>query len=74
MVPQGTSSGAGMLNVKYKYQKYTPSLLDELDMDGTRVSPVAYEPPSRPRNVQARPVMPSQLPPAKPTAQPASSA
>src|SRR5215207_6566216 len=39
-----------------------PRRVDELDMDGTRVSPVAYESPSRPRNVQgaqtrlARPV------------------
>src|SRR3569832_1073758 len=30
-----------------------PRRVDELDMDGTRVSPVAYEPPSRPRNAQS---------------------
>jgi penicillin-binding protein 1C len=45
-----------------------PRRVDELDMDGTRVSPVAYEPPSRPRNVQARPVTPSQLSPVQPAA------
>src|SRR6185369_245420 len=27
-----------------------PRRVDELDLEGTRVSPVAYEPPSRPRN------------------------
>src|ERR1044071_2058553 len=31
-----------------------PRRVDELDMDGTRVSPVAYEPPSRTRNAQTR--------------------
>src|SRR5262245_18328247 len=31
-----------------------PRRVDELDMDGTRVSPVAYEPPSRPRNARTR--------------------
>src|SRR6266542_2287768 len=31
-----------------------PRRVDELDLDGTRVSPVAYEPPSRPRNAQTR--------------------
>src|SRR6476620_3998151 len=42
-----------------------PRRVDELDLEGTRVSPVAYEPPSRPRNVQnaqtrlAPPVQPS---------------
>jgi len=39
-----------------------PRRVDELDMDGTRVSPVAYEPPSRPRNAQPRPAPASQLP------------
>ena len=29
-----------------------PRRVDELDMDGYAVSPVAYEPPSRPRNAQ----------------------
>jgi penicillin-binding protein 1C len=38
-----------------------PRRVDELDMDGTRVSPVAYEPPSRPRNAQTR-LTPSQPP------------
>src|SRR3972149_2637535 len=39
-----------------------PRRVDELDMDATRVSPVAYEPPSRPRNAQTRlapPIQPS---------------
>src|SRR5215211_5062954 len=46
-----------------------PRRVDELDMDGTRVSSVAYEPPSRTRNVQgaqtrlARPVQPPMQPP-----------
>lgn len=31
-----------------------PRRVDELDLEGTRVSPVAYEPPRRPRNVQTR--------------------
>jgi penicillin-binding protein 1C len=31
-----------------------PRRVDELDLEGTRVSPVAYESPSRPRNVQTR--------------------
>ncbi|HUF00142.1 MAG TPA: transglycosylase domain-containing protein [Anaerolineales bacterium] len=30
-----------------------PRRVDELDTDGTRVSPVAYDPPSRPRNAQS---------------------
>lgn len=46
-----------------------PRRVDELDLEGTRVSPVAYDPPSRPRNVQsaqtrlARPVQPPMQPP-----------
>ncbi|RPJ24032.1 MAG: hypothetical protein EHM33_19135 [Chloroflexi bacterium] len=44
-----------------------PRRVDELDMEGTRVSPVAYEPPSRPRNVQT-PLAPSMAPPAQPPA------
>ncbi|HSB00931.1 MAG TPA: transglycosylase domain-containing protein, partial [Anaerolineales bacterium] len=39
-----------------------PRRVDELDMEGTRVSPVAYEPPSRPRNAQARLAPPIQIP------------
>ena len=39
-----------------------PRRVDELDMEGTRVSPVAYEPPSRPRNAQARPSPLTRLP------------
>ena len=47
-----------------------PRRVDELDLDGTRVSPVAYDPPSRPRNVQsaqtrlAPPIQPPMQPPA----------
>src|SRR6266498_4512837 len=43
-----------------------PRRVDELDLEGTRVSPVAYEPPSRPRNAQTRlprPVQPPIQPP-----------
>ena len=43
-----------------------PRRVDELDMDATRVSPVAYDEPSRPRNAQtrlARPVQPPIQPP-----------
>jgi penicillin-binding protein 1C len=46
-----------------------PRRVDELDLDGTRVSPVAYEPSSRQRNAQsaqtriARPVQPPAQPP-----------
>src|SRR5512143_2723292 len=43
-----------------------PRRVDELDLEGTRVSPVAYEPPSRPRNVQTPPVSSTQ-PPAQST-------
>ena len=42
-----------------------PRRVDELDLEGTRVSPVAYEPASRPRNVQntqTRPAPPVQPP------------
>src|ERR1044072_5002865 len=31
-----------------------PRRVDELDLEGTRVSPVAYEPPSRARHAQTR--------------------
>ena len=47
-----------------------PRRVDELDLDGTRVSPVAYEPTSRPRSTQsaqtrfAPPVQPPMQPPA----------
>ncbi|HEX9386589.1 MAG TPA: biosynthetic peptidoglycan transglycosylase, partial [Anaerolineales bacterium] len=47
-----------------------PRRVDELDLEGTRVSPVAYDPPSRPRNAPnaqtrlARPVQPPMQPPA----------
>jgi penicillin-binding protein 1C len=43
-----------------------PRRVDELDLDGTRVSPVAYEPASRPRNAQTRlapPIQPPMQPP-----------
>src|SRR5512138_2349071 len=39
-----------------------PRRVDELDLEGTRVSPVAYEPPSKPRNAQTRLAPPTQLP------------
>src|SRR5512138_1208390 len=39
-----------------------PRRVDELDMEGTRVSPVAYEPPSKPRPAQTRQAPPSQIP------------
>ena len=39
-----------------------PRRVDELDMEGTRVSPVAYEPPSRPRNAPTRLATPIQPP------------
>jgi hypothetical protein len=39
-----------------------PRRVDELDLEGTRVSPVAYEPSSRPRPVQTRLRQPAQLP------------
>src|SRR5512141_2194359 len=39
-----------------------PRRVDELDLEGTRVSPVAYEPPSRPRNAQVRLAPPTQIP------------
>jgi penicillin-binding protein 1C len=45
-----------------------PRRVDELDLEGTRVSPVAYEPPSRPRNAQAHPGSPAALPPVVPPA------
>ena len=45
-----------------------PRRVDELDLDGTRVSPVAYEPASRPRNRNAQtrlapPIQPPMQPP-----------
>jgi penicillin-binding protein 1C len=42
-----------------------PRRVDELDMEGTRVSPVAYEQPSRPRNASTRlsPTSRAPLPP-----------
>ena len=45
-----------------------PRRVNEVDMDGTRVSPVAYDPPSRPRNAQTRlaPVQPQINPPSQP--------
>ncbi|HEX2994994.1 MAG TPA: transglycosylase domain-containing protein [Anaerolineales bacterium] len=39
-----------------------PRRVDELDMEGTRVSPVAYEPPSKPRSAGTRSAPPTQLP------------
>jgi len=39
-----------------------PRRVDELDLDGTRVSPVAYEPASRPRNAPTRLAPPVQPP------------
>src|SRR6266487_6691280 len=39
-----------------------PRRVDELDLEGTRVSPVAYEPPSRQRNAQTRLAPPMQPP------------
>jgi penicillin-binding protein 1C len=44
-----------------------PRRVDELDLEGTRVSPVAYESPSRPRNAQTRLAPPAQIP-VQPTA------
>ena len=43
-----------------------PRRVHEVDMDGTRVSPVAYESASRPRTAQARPVPPPSLPTPQP--------
>src|SRR5687768_9314366 len=43
-----------------------PRRVDELDLDATRVSPVAYDPPSRPRNAPTRlspPIQPPIQPP-----------
>jgi penicillin-binding protein 1C len=39
-----------------------PRRVDELDMDATRVSPVAYDPPSPPRNAPTRLAPPMQPP------------
>ena len=44
-----------------------PRRVDELDMEGTRVSPVAYEQPSRPRNASTR-LSPTSQPPLPPQA------
>lgn len=43
-----------------------PRRVDELDMDGTRVSPVAYEPPSRPRKAAQTRLAPHMQPPMQP--------
>ena len=50
-----------------------PRRVDELDLEGTRVSPVAYDPPSRPRNARSAPTRiapsaqrPTTLPPGQP--------
>ena len=43
-----------------------PRRVDELDLEGTRVSPVAYEPPSRSRNAQTRAARPAMAPPGQP--------
>jgi penicillin-binding protein 1C len=43
-----------------------PRRVDELDLDGTRVSTVAFEPPSRPKNAQTRFAPPTTVPPAQP--------
>src|ERR1041384_8321799 len=41
-----------------------PRRVDELDMEGTRVSPVAYEPASRPRNASPQTRLAPPVPPA----------
>jgi hypothetical protein len=43
-----------------------PRRVDELDLEGTRVSTVAFEPPSRPRNAQTRVARPPTVPPVQP--------
>jgi penicillin-binding protein 1C len=43
-----------------------PRRVDELDMDGTRVSPVAYESPGRTRSAQTRLPPPTMVPPVQP--------
>src|SRR5512138_1307008 len=47
-----------------------PRRVSEVDMEGTRVSPVAYEPSSRPRNAQTRLAPPVYPPAAVPPMQP----
>ena len=47
-----------------------PRRVDELDLEGTRVSTIAFEPPSRPRNTQTRLAPPATV---RPSAQPARS-
>ncbi len=47
-----------------------PRRVDQVDMEGTRVTPAAYGSASRPRNTQSRPASaprPSQPPPKRPT-------
>ena len=46
-----------------------PRRVNEVDMEGTRVSPVAYEPSSHPRNAQTR-LAPPVRPPVQPQIQP----
>ncbi len=46
-----------------------PRRVHEVDMDGTRVTPVAYEPSSRPRNGAPAKIYPTQ-PPLNPSVQP----
>ena len=43
-----------------------PRRVDELDMDGTRVSTVAYEPLNRTRNARTRVAQPGMAPPTQP--------
>jgi penicillin-binding protein 1C len=52
-----------------------PRRVNEVDVEGTRVSPVAYEPSNRPRGTQAQTRLastsrPSQPPPSQPTSRP----
>ena len=51
-----------------------PRRVNEIDMDGTRVTPVAYEPTSRPRNeapvINRLPPQPPLNPPLQPASQP----
>jgi penicillin-binding protein 1C len=43
-----------------------PRRVDQVDMEGTRVSPTAYGSASRPRNTQPRPIIASAAPPSQP--------
>jgi penicillin-binding protein 1C len=47
-----------------------PRRVNEVDMEGTRVSPVAYEPSSRPRGTQAQTRLASTPRPSQPTSRP----